>query len=123
MWHPGFVRLQGFCTDSTTRKGALSARVADIVFDDFFKGLGEIKSELLDIIDKPATLRKGGYSFCNTLTFKLMPKVTSENAYRLKDALESCTTNQEIRATYDRIRFSGVPTFEETTLDVGKPCT
>ena len=32
VWHPGFVRLQGFCTDWITRKGALSAKTADNVF-------------------------------------------------------------------------------------------
>ena len=93
----------------------MSAKTADNVFEDFFKGLGLLGAsqpafakELTGFIDKPATMRKGGYSFCNTLTFKLMPKVTRENAYRLKDALESWTTNQEIRTKYDWMRSGGI---------------
>ena len=108
VWHPGFVRLEGFCTDWNTRKSALSAKTADIVFEDFFKGLTALRSELLEFIDKAATMRKGGFSFCNTLTFKLMPKITSENAYRPNDALESWAANQEIRAKYEWIRSSGI---------------
>ena len=62
-WKPSCIFIQGYCTDWTTRAGALPERDVDVFLKDFFDKLEDADKYLANLIDRPTTIRKGGFNF------------------------------------------------------------
>ena len=94
-WTPSFIYIQGYCTDSKTREGAIKQKTVDDVVKAFWIWLDLWFPLSKDCFDRAATARKSGFIFNTRIVFKLSLDATGDAACEFKDIVNQFIQDNE----------------------------